>query len=112
MEECRKSGDGLRFPLTSETLEHIGYDVVGEDREWILSKITPLPIGLFRDSITLLASYDSVERAYIFCTGGGDDIEEIKKEKLDGPSRIIESGHSPMITRPQELVDCIFSLIK
>lgn len=112
MEECKKNGDGWKFPLTNEILEHIGYDVLGEDREWMLSKITPLPIRLFQDSITLSANYDSVKKAYIFCTGGGDDIEEIKREKLDGPSKIIESGHRPMITKQVELVDAFLSFGK
>jgi pimeloyl-ACP methyl ester carboxylesterase len=112
MEECRKSGDGWKFRLSSEMLEHIGNDVVGRDKEWMLSKITPLPIRLFQDSITLSANYDSVKKAYIFCTRGGDDIEQIRREKLDGPSKIIESGHWPMITRPAELVDAILSLVE
>jgi len=110
MEECRKNGDGWKYPLTKEILEHIGQDVLGKDREWMLSKITPLPIRLFQDSITLSVNYDSVKKAYIFCTGGGDGIEEIKREKLDGPSKIIESGHWPMITKPSELVEAIISL--
>ena len=112
MEECRKNGDGWKFPLTSEILENIGRDIRDKDREWLLSKITPLPIRLLGDSITLSENYDSVKKTYVFCTGGGDDIEEIKKEKLDGPSKIIDSGHWPMITKPIELADDILSLVQ
>ena len=112
MEECRKNGDGWKFPLTSEILENIGRDVRDKDREWLLSKITPLLIRLLMDSITLSENYDSVKNAYVFCTGGGDDIEEIKKEKLDGPSKIIESDHWPMITKPRVLAEDILSLVQ
>jgi pimeloyl-ACP methyl ester carboxylesterase len=111
-EEWPPLADGWRVPLTEDILGSIGKDVQGADREWILSKTTPLPIRLFQDSITLSANYDSVKKAYIFCTGGGDDIEEIKREKLDGPSKIIESGHWPMITKPVELVDALVSVVK
>jgi pimeloyl-ACP methyl ester carboxylesterase len=110
MEECRKNGEGWKFPLTDETLKQTGQDVLGEDRQWMLSKITPLPVRLFQDSITLSANYDSIRKAYVFCTRGGDDIEEIKRESLDGPSRIIDSGHWPMITKPLELADALLSL--
>lgn len=62
MEECRKNGDGWKFPLTSEILENIGRDIRDKDREWLLSKITPLLIRLFGDSITLSENYDSVKK--------------------------------------------------
>jgi hypothetical protein len=55
--------------------------------------------------VTLSENFDLVKMAYIFCTGGGDDVHEILKEKLDGPAKVIESGHWPMITRPEELVE-------
>lgn len=109
--ECRENGDGWKYPLTTEILQNIGSDVQGKDREWMLSKITPLPVRMFSDSITLSKNYDSVKKAYIFCTKGGDNVDEILKEKLDGPNRVVESGHWPMITKPKELVDAILSLI-
>ncbi len=112
MRESMKNGDGWKFPLTDEILQNIGYDVLSKDKEWMLSKISPFPIRLFSDPITLSSNYDSIKKAYIFCSGGGDNIEEIMREKLDGPSKIIESGHWPMITKPAELVDDILSLIK
>ena len=56
-----------------------------------------------------------MKSAYIFCTGGGDGeyLDEILKGKwgkLDGPHKVIESGHWPMITKPDELVEDMLSL--
>jgi pimeloyl-ACP methyl ester carboxylesterase len=100
------------IPLTDEILDNIGKDVQGVDREWMLSMVTPWPMKHSSEPVTLSKNFDTVRSAYIFCTGGGDDIEEIKREKLDGPSKIIESGHWPMITKPVELVDAILSFVK
>lgn len=110
VQECAKHGDGWKFPLTEEILDSIGKDVQGTDREWMLSKATPWPIKYAGDSVTLSENLDSVKKAYILCTGGGDSVEEILKENLDGPVRVIESGHWPMITKPDELVEAMLSL--
>lgn len=109
-EECNKKGDGWKFPLTDEILQNIGYDITGEDKEWFLSKVTPWPINLIFGSIELTENYDKAKKAYIFCTGGGDDVNEILKEPLDGPYRVIESGHWPMITKPDDLIRDLLEL--
>ena len=80
----------------------------------MLSKATPWPTRYAGDPVTLSENLDSVKSAYIFCTGGGDPVDEIlegKWGKLDGPYRVIESGHWPMITRPEELVEDMTSLM-
>jgi pimeloyl-ACP methyl ester carboxylesterase len=100
-------------PLTEEILDTIGKDVKGENREWMLSKATPWPMKHSTDPITLSKNFDSVKSAYIFCTGGGDSVDEILKGKwgkLDGPYKVIESGHWPMITKPDELVKDMLDL--
>lgn len=101
------------IPFTEEILESIGKDVIGQDRTWMLSKATPWPLRLAGEPVTLSGSFDSVKSAYIFCTGGGDSVEEIlsgKWGKLEGPYRVIESGHWPMITKPDELVNDMLDL--
>ncbi len=101
------------IPFTEKILEMIGRDVQGPDRGWMLSKATPWPMKLANEPVTLSENFDSVKSAYIFCTGGGDPVDEIlagKWGKLDGPHRVIESGHYPMITKPEELVDDMLSL--
>jgi pimeloyl-ACP methyl ester carboxylesterase len=100
-------------PLTEEILDTIGKDVKGENREWMLSKATPWPMKHSTDPITLSKNFDSMKSAYIFCTGGGDSVDEILKGKwgkLDGPYKVIESGHWPMITKPDELVKDMLDL--
>jgi len=103
------------IPLTEEILDNIGKDVKGPDRKWIMSKATPWPMKHSTDSVTLSENFDTVKSAYIFCTGGGDGeyLDEILKGKwgkLDGPHKVIESGHWPMITKPDELVEDMLSL--
>jgi pimeloyl-ACP methyl ester carboxylesterase len=96
------------IPLTEEILDNIGKDVKGPDRKWLLSKATPWPMKHSTEPVTLSKNFDTVKSAYIFCTGGGDPVDEILKGKwgkLDGPHKVIESGHYPMITKPDELVE-------
>ncbi len=102
--------DGWAVPLTEDILDGIGKDVQRADREWMLSKATPWPMRYVTDSVTLSENFDSLKSAYILCTGGGDNVEGILKENLDGPVRVIESGHWPMITKPDELVEDMLSL--
>lgn len=100
-------GVGSTIPLTDEILDNIGKDVQGKDLEWMLSKTTPWPTKYAGDPVTLSEKFDSVKNAYIFCTDSGDPLDEIlagKWGKLDGPYKVIESGHYPMITKPDELV--------
>lgn len=102
-------------PLTEKIIENIGKDVRGADREWMLSKATPWPVKLASDPITLSQDFDSVKSAYIFCTLSGDPVDEIvsgKWGRLEGPHRLIEAGHWPMITRPDELARDLVDLSK
>lgn len=103
--------DGI--PLTEQIIGNIGKDVTGADRKWMLSKATPWPVKLSTDPITLSAKFDSLKSAYIFCTLSGDPVDEIivgKWGKLDGPHKLIETGHWPMITKPEELAKDIIAL--
>jgi len=101
------------IPLTEEILDNVGKDVKGPDRKWMLSKATRWPMRHSSDPVTLSKNFDSIRSAYIFCTGGGDPVDEILKGKwgkLDGPHKVIESGHWPMITKPAELAQAIVEL--
>lgn len=100
-------------PLTETIIDNIGRDVTGADRSWLMSKATPWPIKYATEPIILSERFDTVKSAYIFCTLSGDPIDEIvagKWGKLEGPYRLIEAGHWPMITKPAELVSDILSL--
>jgi pimeloyl-ACP methyl ester carboxylesterase len=101
------------IPLTEEIIERIGSDVQGQDRKWMMSKATPWPVKPAADPITLSESFDSVKNAFVFCTKSGDPVDDIiagKWGKLDGPYRVIDSGHWPMITRPAELAEDLVAL--
>ena len=101
------------IPLTEKILDTIGKDVLDAGREWMLSMATSWPMKHSSEPITLSTHFDTVKSAYIFCTGGGDPVDEILKGKwgkLDGPYKVIESGHWPMITTPEELVQDMLSL--
>ncbi len=103
------------IPLTEKIVDSIGKDVKGPDRKWMLSKATPWPMKLAHEPVTLSKNFDSVKSAYIFCTGGSDaefldDILKGKWGKMDGPYKVIESGHWPMITKPDELVKDMLAL--
>ncbi len=101
------------FPLTLKTVQNIGKDVKGKNLEWLMSKATAWPGKLALDPITLSKAYDDMKESYIFCTLSGDPVDEIvagKWGKLEGPYKLIETGHWPMITKPEELARDLISL--
>lgn len=103
------------IPLTEEIVDNIGKDVQGSRRKWMMSLATPWPVKLGKDPITLSKSYDEVKEAYVFCTLSGDPVDEIvagKWGKLEGPYKLIETGHWPMITKPEELAKNLISVAK
>ncbi len=105
--------DSWTIPFTEGILDVIGKDVQGPDRKWMLSKGTPWPKKLASEPITLSEKFDAIKSAYIFCTDSGDPVDEIiagKWGKLEGPHKVIKSGHYPMITKPDELVKDMLAL--
>ncbi|MDG7006875.1 MAG: alpha/beta hydrolase [Nitrososphaerota archaeon] len=109
------SKGGFAIPLTEGAVERIGKDVKGKEREWFMSMVTPWPIKLGKDPITLSRDYDGIKEAYVFCTLSGDPVDEIiagKWGKLVGPHRVMETGHWPMITKPAELADNLIALAR
>ncbi len=103
------------IPLTPEIVGRIGKDVTGPALKRMLAHATPWPVKLGTDPITLSADYDRVQESYIFCTLSGDPVDEIvagKWGKLEGPHRILEAGHWPMLTRPAELARDLVALAK
>jgi pimeloyl-ACP methyl ester carboxylesterase len=106
---------GIAIPLTEEIVDRIGKDVRGSKRKWMMSMATPWPIRLATDPITLSRNYDEVKEAYVFCSLSGDPVDEIiagKWGKLEGPYKVIDTGHWPMLTKPEELAEDLVSLAK
>ncbi len=103
------------IPLTEKIVDRIGNDVRGPNRERMMSMATPWPIKLATDPIELSRNYDELKEAYVFCSLSGDPVDEIiagKWGKLEGPYKVIETGHWPMITKPEELANDLVSLAK
>lgn len=101
------------IPLTEEIIRRIGKDVQGENLRRMKDLATPWPVKLAADPVTLSKNYLGVKEAYVFCTLSGDPVDEIiagKWGKLEGPHRVIEAGHWPMITKPDELAEDILAL--
>lgn len=81
----------------------------------MMSMATPWPIKLAKDPIILSKNYDALKETYVFCSLSGDPVDEIiagKWGKLNGPHKVIETGHWPMITKPEELAKDLLSLAK
>jgi pimeloyl-ACP methyl ester carboxylesterase len=103
----------IAIPLTQAIVDRIGSDVRDENLRWMMSKATPWPVRFSKDPITLSEKFDRVKSAYIFCTKGGDPVDEIidgKWGKLEGPYKVIDAGHWPMISKPEETANAILSL--
>ena len=100
-------------PLGNATVDLIGKDVKGKVRTWMMTMATPWPMKMARDPVVLSKNYDGVKEAYVFCTLTGDPVDDIiagKWGKLQGPYKVMETGHWPMITRPKELADAMIAL--
>jgi pimeloyl-ACP methyl ester carboxylesterase len=105
----------LGIPLTEKIVGNIGKDVRGADLQWMLSLATPWPMKMAADPITLSSHYDAVKEAYIFCRQSGDPVDEIvagKWGKLDGPHKIEDAGHWPMVTTPEALAADLIALAR
>lgn len=100
-------------PLSEETVERIGKDVKGKVRTWMMSLATPWPMKMAKDPLTLSEDYDWKKEAYVFCTLSGDPVDEIiagKWGELNGPYKVMETGHWPMITKPKETAKNLVAL--
>ena len=100
-------------PLGKKTVDLIGKDVKGKVRAWMMAMATPWPMKMATDPVVLSKNYDGVKEAYVFCTLTGDPVDDIiagKWGKLQGPYRVMETGHWPMLTKPKELADAMIAL--
>lgn len=106
---------GFATPLRGETIGRIGPDVTGANLRRLQALATPWPIKLATDPITLSSRYDAIPEAYIFCRRSGDPVDDIvagKWGRLEGPYRILDTGHWPMITDPEGLARDLAALAK
>ena len=110
-----EQGDGWRLLIPENWIDDLTYDLKGADRDWFFSKLTPWPIKLAFDPVTLSERVDTARKAYIFCQREGTEFsEEDEKflDSLDGPTRTITAAHYPMITKPEETVNALIELAR
>ena len=114
MQEFGQFDEGsFTLPFSETILENIGKDVKGKNKKLMLDRCTPWPVKLATDPITLTRSPRLINTAYIFCTMSGDPVDEIIQGKwgeLVGPYRKMETGHYPMVTKPDELAKYLLEL--
>jgi pimeloyl-ACP methyl ester carboxylesterase len=105
----------LGIPLTEEIIGRIGKDVQGPARKRMMSLATPWPVKMATDPLTLSRNYEHIAETYVFCTLTGDPVDEIvagKWGKLNGPHKLIDAGHWPMISTPEELTEDLVALAR
>ncbi|HZY70091.1 MAG TPA: alpha/beta hydrolase [Thermoplasmata archaeon] len=105
----------LAIPLTDDTIGRIGKDVQGSNLRWMKSLATPWPMRMASDPITLSKGYETISESYVFCRLSGDPVDDIiagKWGKLEGPHRVLDTGHWPMITQPEQLAEDLVALVK
>lgn len=108
-------GEGWGLLIPEGWKNDLTYDLKGADRDWFFSKLTPWPIKLAFDPVTLSERVDRARKAYIFCEKEGDEFSQEDKDfigSLEGPVTIIKSGHYPMITKPEETIKALLESAK
>lgn len=108
-------GDGWRLMIPEKWKEDLTYDIKGADRDWFFSKLTPWPIRLAFEPVTLSERVDRARKAFIFCEKEGEPFPDESRSFIDslrGPVRIITAGHYPMITKPEETVKALLEFAK
>lgn len=83
-------------------------------RKMMLPKLTDFSINFLKAPITLSEAFDHVEKTFIHCsekTYCYDLMFPFYQYAKDNhwPTFVIETGHDPMLTKPQELVEILLS---
>ena len=115
VDTAKEFGDGWRLPIPEEWKGELTFDLVGSDRDWFFSKLTMWPLKYAMDPVTLSERVDRAKKAYVFCYRSDEDLnEEFRKyiDALEGPKKLIVSGHYPMITKPEETLQALLDFAK
>lgn len=110
VETADAHGDGWRLPIPEAWKENLTFDLQGRDRDWFFSKLTMWPLKYAIDSVTLSERVDRARKAYIFCYNEKEGLNEDDNkfiDSLEGPKKLIVSGHYPMITKPEETLEAL-----
>ena len=84
------------------------HDATDHDLEWVSGHMAPQPVAPFRDAITLTSEkWGGVPRLYVHCADDRAISRTLQRQMvaaLPGTATAsLAGGHSPFITRPQEL---------
>lgn len=115
VETAKAHGDGWRLPIPEEWKTSLTFDLKGEDRDWFFSKLTKWPLRYALDPVKLSERVDKVRKAYVFTYNEEEGLSEEDKKYLDsleGPMKLIVSGHYPMITKPEETISALIEMTK
>lgn len=115
LQEAANKEDGWRLMIPEDWNEELTFDLTGADRDWFFSKITPWPLRLAFDSITVSERVDNAKKAYVFCKKEGEEFSEEENKflgSLVGPIKVINAAHYPMITKPNETVNALIEMGK
>jgi pimeloyl-ACP methyl ester carboxylesterase len=93
----------------------IDFGIEGRDRDWLLRRQVPHPFGMYRVPLHFDAvRWQALPRCYIDCTLPAyptiDAMRRRVREQTGWTIIEIATGHCPMVSAPQHLVDALESL--
>ena len=104
--EARESGDGFTFsPMSPDAMGITD----SADAQWVRIRLTPQPIGTFRQPVDAKERVPAIPATYILCTQFGLHETATRCKQNGWPVLEIESGHDVMVTKPNELADLLLS---
>jgi pimeloyl-ACP methyl ester carboxylesterase len=108
------SDDGLTLNIGTEVaLEAFYGDCSPEDAAWATSSLVPEPSSSYRAPIAISAErFGSLPRLYIKCLRDRavtPAIQERMLEQTPCAVRTMDTGHSPFLSAPSELVDLLLT---
>jgi len=107
-------GDGWRWPMLAEPEGWV--DITHEDERWVREKATPQPIGTLSQPMTTdNPAAETKPHSYVLCTAEREDdpipemIRGMCKER-GWPVHELDTGHWPMISKPEELAELLVEI--
>jgi pimeloyl-ACP methyl ester carboxylesterase len=110
MQSVDADGDGWLIPVMSDFILDAVFGDHGlttEDRAYLRARGTGQPVSIYRDPAPAdLSAVEKLPRAYVLCAGDPGD-PAIKPGAPGFDVETLDSGHWPMITRPEALAEVI-----
>jgi len=115
VERCERDGVACLRMSDDVARRHFYFDAVGEDFEWVRGRLQVQPVGPFTERLTLSASrFGQLAKAYIHCKEdhaiGFSLQRRMARAAGCDPTVILNSGHSPFLTHPDDLAESLLAL--